>query len=27
VSYETVDAIEEFTVEFQIQYWESDTTS
>jgi len=27
VSYETVDQIEEFTVEFQIQYWESDTTS
>lgn len=27
VSYETVDAIEEFTVEFQVQYWESDTTS
>ena len=27
VSYETVDTIEEFTVEFQIQYWESDTTS
>tara|TARA_B110000902_G_scaffold9812_1_gene11989 strand:- start:1081 stop:1608 length:528 start_codon:yes stop_codon:yes gene_type:complete len=27
VSYETVDAIEEFTVDFQIQYWESDTTS
>ena len=27
VSYETNDAIEEFTVDFQIQYWESDTTS
>ena len=27
VSYETVDQIEEFTVEFQIQYWESNTTS
>ena len=27
VSYETVDAIEEFTVEFQVQYWESGTTS
>lgn len=27
VSYETNDAIEEFTVEFQVQYWESDTTS
>jgi len=27
VSYETVDAIEEFTVDFQIQYWESNTTS
>lgn len=27
VNYETVDAIEEFTVEFAIQYWESDTTS
>ena len=27
VSYETVDTIEEFTVEFQVQYWESDTTS
>ena len=27
VSYETVDQIEEFTVEFQVQYWESDTTS
>lgn len=27
VSYETVDAIEEFTVEFQVQYWESNTTS
>lgn len=27
VSYETVDAVEEFTVEFQVQYWESGTTS
>jgi len=27
VSYETVDAIEEFTCEFQVQYWESNTTS
>jgi len=27
VSYETVDQIEEFTVEMQIQYWESNTTS
>lgn len=27
LSYETNDAIEEFTVEFQIQYWESGTTS
>ena len=27
VSYETVDQIEEFTVEFQVQYWESDRTS
>ena len=27
LSYETVDNIEEFTVEFQIQYWESNTTS
>ena len=27
VNYETVDTIEEFTVEFQVQYWESDTTS
>ena len=27
LSYETVDAIEEFTVEFQVQYWESNTTS
>lgn len=27
LSYETADAIEEFTVEFQVQYWESDTTS
>lgn len=27
VSYETNDAIEEFTVEFQVQYWESATTS
>ena len=27
LNYETVDQIEEFTVEFQVQYWESDTTS
>jgi len=27
VNYETNDAIEEFTVEFQVQYWESATTS
>jgi len=27
LSYETNDAIEEFTVEFQVQYWESGTTS
>ena len=27
LSYETVDTIEEFTVEFQIQYWESNTTT
>ena len=27
LNYETVDTIEEFTVEFQIQYWESNTTS
>jgi hypothetical protein len=27
VNYETVDQVEEFTVEFQVQYWESDTTS
>ena len=27
VRYETVDAVEEFTVEFQVQYWESGTTS
>jgi hypothetical protein len=27
LSYETNDAVEEFTVEFQVQYWESDTTS
>ena len=27
LSYETNDAIEEFTVEFQVQYWESNTTS
>lgn len=27
LAYETVDTIEEFTVEFQVQYWESDTTS
>jgi hypothetical protein len=27
LSYDTNDAIEEFTVEFAFQYWESDTTS
>jgi len=27
LSYETNDAIEEFTTEFQVQYWESGTTS
>ena len=27
LSYETNDAIEEFTAEFQVQYWESGTTS
>ena len=27
LSYDTVDAIEEFTVEFAFQYWESNTTS
>ena len=27
MSYDTVDTVEEFTVEFQLQYWESDTTS
>ena len=27
LSYETVDTVEEFTVEFQVQYWESNTTS
>lgn len=27
LNYETVDQIEEFTVEFQVQYWESGTTS
>ena len=27
LAYETNDAIEEFTVEFQVQYWESATTS
>jgi len=27
LSYDTVDAIEEFTVEFAYQYWESNTTS
>ena len=26
LSYDNVDTIEEFTVEFQIQYWESNTT-
>ena len=27
LSYETTGQIEEFTVEFQVQYWESNTTS
>lgn len=27
LSYETTDTIEEFTCEFQVQYWESNTTS
>jgi hypothetical protein len=27
LSYESTDVIEEFTVELQVQYWESDTTS
>lgn len=27
VSYDTTNTIEEFQVEFQVQYWESDTTS
>ena len=27
LSYDTVDTLEEFTVEFQVQYWESGTTS
>lgn len=27
LNYETVDTVEEFAVEFQIQYWESNTTS
>ena len=27
LSYDTTGAIEEFTVEFQVQYWESNTTS
>lgn len=27
VNYDSENAIEEFTVEFQVQYWESDTTS
>ena len=27
LSYETVDTVEEFTVEFAVQYWESGTTS
>ena len=27
LNYETENAIEEFTVELQVQYWESDTTS
>lgn len=27
LSYEAVDVLEEFTVEFQIQYWEAETTN
>ena len=27
LNYETVDTIEEFTVEFAIQYWESNSTT
>ena len=27
LSYDTVDTLEEFTAEFQVQYWESNTTS
>jgi hypothetical protein len=27
LSYESVDILEEFTVEFQVQYWEAETTS
>jgi hypothetical protein len=27
LNYDTVDTVEEFTVEFQVQYWESGTTS
>ena len=27
LSYDTENAIEEFTVELQVQYWESDTTT
>lgn len=27
LSYDTTGAVEEFTVEFQVQYWESNTTS
>ena len=27
LNYDTVDTIEEFTVTFQVQYWESGTTS
>ena len=27
LSYDTNDAIEEFTVEFQVQYWTSNTTT
>jgi hypothetical protein len=27
LNYETVDTVEEFTVEFAVQYWESGTTS
>ena len=27
LSYDTVDTLEEFTAEFQVQYWEANTTS